>query len=467
MKALKLYLAPALLAVGLMTSCDDTMSELGESIQTPEDKVESDVRYLQFEASTVPAPSLYSGGSTTSLLGEISDPVYGDFRAGYVAQMRTAPGWGLSYQPVDGIDSAVLTLDVYNYVGSETAQLNLTVHSAPLGYKVSAQSVADLSALKEQGTLLGQKLYSIERNMPWYQLSSTDSTDRVRRLTMNLGKDFGQRIYELSKSHPEYFQSQQAFNDHVLGGLILSTSTGRGSVIQVVGTTLQLHYRFMQADTVAQARVGFISSRTTGHTNALSSSYIDDLLQPDAQHSYIKQPAGVVTQIKLPKEQMNRLLSSVGKVQIGADWTLADTQLKVDVDNPSDLLLNPPTYMLLLPSDSVQSFFQTEQTELTRSTSSYLSSAYSVERRYYNYANIARVITAHLSKHASYSSAGWSVDEDLVLYMLPVLRTTSTTTSGANTITTALSQYLFPSFVRLDTRAEKLRLGVISSKFSQ
>lgn len=465
MKALKLYLAPALACLGLMASCDDTVSQLGESIQTPQDKVESDVRYLQFEASTVRASSLYTGGSTMSLLGEISDPVYGDFRAEYVAQMRTAPEWGLSYPPIDGIDSAVLTLDVYNYVGSPTAPLNLGVYSAPLGYRVQGQSVGDLSAVRAQSTLLAQKLYSVERDFPWQVLSSTDS---VRRMTVNLGKDFGQRIYDLSRSNPEYFQTQQAFNDHVLGGLLLTTTTGRGSVMQVLGTTLHLHYRFMQADTVAQARVGFISSRTTGHTNALSSAYIDDLLQPSTQYSYIKQPAGVVTQIKLPKEQMDRLLSTVGRVTIGADWTLADTQLKINVDNPSDLLLNPPRHMLLLPSDSVQSFFQTEQTELTRSASSYLSNAYSVEQRYYNFSNIARVITAHLKEHATYSGSSWRVDEDLVLYMLPVQRITGSTSGNSSSAsTTALTEYLFPSFVRLDTRADKLKLGVVSSKFSQ
>lgn len=462
MNTVKRYLAPALACLGLMTSCDDTVSQLGESIQTPEDKVESHVRYLQFEASTVPAGQIHTGGSTLSLLGEIADPVYGDFRAEYLAQMRTAPEWSPSYTPIDGIDSAVLTLDIHNYVGSTTAPLNLAVYSAPLGYKVEAQSVSDLSEVREQSTLLKQKVYTVEKDFPWVHISSTDS---VRRMSINLGKDFGQRIYELSKSHPEYFQTQQAFNEHVLGGLLLTTTTGRGSVVQVLGTTLQLHYRFMQADTVAQARVGFISSRTTGHTNALSSSYIDDLLQPSTQHSYIKQPAGVVTQIKLPKEQMNRLMASVGKVTIGADWTLADTQLKLEVDNPSDLLLNPPQYMLLLPVDSVQSFFETEQTELSRATSSYLSNAYTVERRYYNFSNIARLITGHLQKHATYSAGLWTVDKDLVLYMLPVLRTT--TGNSSNLTTTALTEYLFPSFVRLDTRAEKLRLGVVSSKFSQ
>lgn len=457
------------LSLGLLISCDDKLSNIGEGIQARSDVVESEQYDLVFEASTIASDKVYNGMGTAGLLGAYYDEAYGSFSADFVSQIRTAPGFTFSNKPKDGaIDSVELRLTFLKrpgYVGSTKAPLQVSVYEAPKGFKGADYSSTSLNQYADESRLLGEKMVSIERD-------TVVSSTGVTYLPIKLKSELGQRIYQASLNNPAYFQTQDAFNQNLLGGLYVTVSTGRGLVVKVDATDLVVHYRYdtktsKGADTIVNATETFINTRLTPHADGISNSNSALLLGHDANYTYSKGPAGVLTAITLPKAQMERLLAKQSaSLSIGTNLTLADTQLKLTVDNPSNLQLNPPEYMMLMPKDSVETYFKRRMTERTQATTSYLSTPYKTTEAFYDFYNISRMITEHLKHHAKYVGGKWTVAEDLELRLLPVQRITRTVgSSSREVITTEIHEYLFPSFVRIKKDPASLKIPVVLSIF--
>lgn len=467
MKQIFHRLAIPLLALGLLTSCEDELSQIGQSVQSPRDKIESQVRYLQFEATTVPSDSIYTGSSIAGLLGAINDPNYGDFEADFAVQVRTAPLFKFAHKPKsETIDSVVLRLVYNGYVGLRSAPLQVSVYEMPKGFSGSDYSTSSLKQYAQPSALLGRANVSLEHDSKSWEGSS--DTTSVRQLSIELNKQLGQRIYDLSLSNNKAFETPESFSQEVFGGLYVTITAGSGVVVQVSNIDLAIYYDY--EDDQGEKQVGserFVNTKLTPHTNAISNTYIDDLLKEDEAYTYVKGPNGVLTEITLPKAQMERLLADREATSIGSAWSLADAPLSLQVDNPEGLLLSPPSYMMLMPTDSVANYFQHNMTERTQSSTSYLSSSYTTQATQYDFHNIARMLTEHLRKHASYDTTTkqWTVKEDLKLRVLPVKRYTSSSSSSSQEVTTAIEEYLFPSFVRLSKKSENLKIGVVSAEF--
>lgn len=450
----------------LLTGCADTapLSQIGEGVQSPADKVESQMHRLRFEATSVRSSGVYTSGSTASLLGRMVDPVYGDFSAEFVSQVRSGRGFQFLHEPLDGkIDSVRLVLTCPKVEGDEDALMKIGIYEVKGLSGSSLESSESLEHLRHSEHLLGQVSGSLRTQSAWRRASAQDS---VRIVTLPLSEVLGERIYRASKERPELFDTQQSFQDNVLGGLLFTPLAGSGVVMQVTNVQLRIYYTYLKPSgekTVGEER--FVDTKQTAHLSGLSNTYIDKLLTPNDSYLYLKQPAGVVASFKLDGAQLSRLLAGRGAVKIGTDWVLADAQFSLRVDNPSDLRLNPPTYMMLMPKDSVATFFHKRQTERTRAATSYLSSPYTVESRYYNFSNIARLLTEHLKRHARYEGGSWQVTAPLELRMLPVARTVEQV-SERSVVTTGIDEYLFPSLVRID-KTKGLDVEVISSLLSQ
>lgn len=450
----------------LLGSCSeaDVLSRIGESVQAPQDKVESQLHRLRFEAKSVRSSGVYTSGGTATLLGRIADPVYGDFSAEFLSQVRSGRGFQFHHEPIGGqIDSVRLILTSPQIEGDEDALMKFGIYEVK-GVTASAlESSESLEHLRQGEHLLGEVSGTLRQ---FASSRSVSEHDAVLEIALPLSVTLGERIYRASKERPQDFATQQTFQERVLGGLLITPLSGSGVVAQVVSTQLVIYYSYLDAS--GERKVGrerFVDTKQTMHLSGLSNTYIDHLLAPSDSYLYVKQPAGVVAAFRLEAAQLARLLEGQKALNIGTDWALADAQFALTVDNPSDLLLNPPTYMMLMPRDSVPSFFHKQQTERTRAATSYLSSPYTVESRYYNFANISRLITEHLKRHARYEGGQWHVGEPLELRMLPVARTVEKV-NESTLVTTSIDEYLFPSLVRID-KTKGLEVEVISSLLSQ
>ena len=93
---------------------------------------------------------------------------------------------------------------------------------------------------------------------------------------------------------------------------------------------------------------------------------------------------------------------------------------------------------------------------------SYISKKYTASDKAYKFNNIARIVTEHLAKHATYSAAtGWTITTPLKLRLVPV---SLTTMNGSSVL---ISELLRPTFIRLSKTASDLKVSFVSVELQQ
>lgn len=455
-----------LCALGL-TSCNDDYSTLGGSLRPERDLVTARGDSLLFRAETIPLDSIYSR-SAISLLGQISDPIFGDFEACYISRLQCAPGFTFTQTPTkDRIDSVIIELSYLSAVGDTTTWGKAQVYEITQPLPKSRYSVDDLTPYTQGAKLLGELTYQ------------PSDTAGIKGLSIRVPNELGERFLKASREHPEWFTSQEAFESNLLRGLYVTSTTGTGHVLSVYSTALRIFYTF---ETTQKSSTGedstvykpaweiFSSNKSLYALNSLKHSHLEELLKPSADgKTYIKSPAGVVTKLTCSKEELSRLLhkyEAMSKDKPDFGWVMNEGKLQISVDIPNaDTHFNPPPQLLLIPQDSVAHFFARSITNPLVASTSFVSGRYSVLERNYTFSNISHLIEAHIRDNMETDANGnHRVTDDLELLLIPVA-TELASTSGSAGQMVAITNLLYPSAVQLQWGAKGFKLGVIGTGF--
>ena len=463
-------LKASLLALGLVTlfsSCaEDNLSAIGESIQPGRDKVTGRATKLTFEATTVATPTLYTDGTTSLLgtfIGETGSTVSGEF----VKQVRTAEG--LTFE---GAGNAQLTIDSVDFriysdrtEGDAAAQIKVNVYELAKPLTTAGTTSQSLAQYREGATLLGAAPLQPKAG----QLVAQNSP--LRYFTIPLDVALGKRIYEASRTHKDAFSTQERFDKEILHGFYVAPVTGRGFLLDVTEVALMIHYSVPNPQKPTERikyTKAFVDTKLTTRRNALSSGDVSMLTAPSTEYSYVKSPAGVTTEYTLSVAELQKLLKTVPTPSktpaadfIGRSWMLADANFSVPVQAQAGQSTNQPDYLLLLPADKVQEYFKAE-VQTIESGKSYISKKYTASDKAYRFNNIARIVTEHLAKYATYSAAtGWTITTPLQLRLVPV---SLTTMNGSSVL---ISELLRPSFLRLSKAAKDMQVSFVSVELQQ
>lgn len=465
-------LKASLLALGLVTlfsSCaEDNLSAIGESIQPGRDKVTGRATKLTFEATTVATPTLYTDG-TTSLLGTLIGETGSTVSSEFVKQVRTAEG--LTFE---GAGNTQLTIDSVDFriysdrtEGDAAAQIKVNVYELAKPLTTAGTTSQSLAQYREGATLLGAATLQPKAG----QLVAQNSP--LRYFTIPLDISLGKRIYEASVSPTlkDAFNSQERFDKEILHGFYVAPVTGRGFLLDVTEVALMIHYSIPNPQKPTERikyTKAFVDTKLTTRRNALSSGDVSMLTAPSTEYSYVKSPAGVTTEYTLSVAELQKLLKTVPTPSktpaadfIGRSWMLADANFSVPVQAQERQSTNQPDYLLLLPADKVQEYFKAE-VQTIESGKSYISKKYTASDRAYHFNNIARIVTEHLAKYATYSVAtGWTITTPLQLRLVPV---SLTTMNGSSVL---ISELLRPSFLRLSKAAKDMQVSFVSVELQQ
>ena len=463
-------LKASLLALGLVTlfsSCaEDNLSAIGESIQPGRDKVTGRATKLTFEATTVATPTLYTDG-TTSLLGTLIGETGSTVSSEFVKQVRTAEG--LTFE---GAGNAQLTIDSVDFriysdrtEGDAAAQIKVNVYELAKPLTTAGTTSQSLAQYREGATLLGAATLQPKAG----QLVAQNSP--LRYFTIPLDVALGKRIYEASRTHKDAFSTQERFDKEILHGFYVAPVTGRGFLLDVTEVALMIHYSIPNPQKPTERikyTKAFVDTKLTTRRNALSSGDVSMLTAPSTEYSYVKSPAGVTTEYTLSVAELQKLLKTVPTPSktpaadfIGRSWMLADANFSVPVQAQEGQSTNQPDYLLLLPADKVQEYFKAE-VQTIESGKSYISKKYTASDKAYRFNNIARIVTEHLAKHATYSAAtGWTITTPLQLRLVPV---SLTTMNGSSVL---ISELLRPTFIRLSKAAKDMQVSFVSVELQQ
>ena len=198
--------------------------------------------------------------------------------------------------------------------------------------------------------------------------------------------------------------------------------------------------------------------------NRFENSDTEQLLAENEDYTFIKTPAGIYTRLVMPSQEIKPILEGriVNNVMLS---------VKFMPNENWPYALDPPSHLLLLPEDSLSTFFHNRNVEnrittfisTTWSTSegkpassSITTLGYSQDRRAYYFENISTLLSYHISV---------SPDEDLKLLLVPVRRSTSG--SSPNIYTTEISNFLMPSGVKLRKDNDLLQVSIVTSKYNK
>ena len=183
--------------------------------------------------------------------------------------------------------------------------------------------------------------------------------------------------------------------------------------------------------------------------NHLLNTDLTPLLEENDSIAYLKTPAGVYTQLTIPAQDIverigDRVINNIPltiKALPQENWQWA---------------LSAPSNLLLLPKDSLATFFVNNKIEDKRT--SFLAS-YSTSSRSYSYDNISNLMQEHIKNNP---------DKDMVLLLVPVERLTAQSNNyygQSQPYTTAINNYLLPSGVKLLKTKEATKIVITTTEY--
>lgn len=480
----KLIAACCLLTGFVLGSCDDNLTSVGISIQPPGDRITVYTDTFVMTASTVKLDSIFAK-TTQCILGEMYDPLYGTIKSDFMCQFYCEEGFEFTETPHEGkIDSVELFImypnDSYGKIsayGDTVLPMQVSVYPVETSLGRNFYTNDDPEKYCDMNNLLGRTIYTP------YDMSITDS---VRALTDSYGYYIytpniriklpawlGQKFYDETINNPSTFASQNNFNAF-FPGVYITNTFGSGNLIFSQGENLilRISYSVMRQDTLGQDSLALRyeelgSAKDVVQINRFKNSNMDHLLEENPTHTYIKAPAGICTKLVIPTTKISTEMDIQDRFING--FTLNLKYLPAD---EWDFAYAPPSYLLVLPEDSVKTFF--ERGNIENNTTSFVSYMYDISGTYstsftsssatyygynpttrtYSFGNISNLLRTHIQN---------SPDKDLSVLVLPVNR--SYTLSSSTYYTTGISHALYPAGLKIRKEEEFMKIIVLSSKF--
>lgn len=480
----KLTVVFSLFAGLILGSCDDNLTKVGTTIQPPGDLITVYTDTFQMTASTIRLDSVFAKTSDC-LLGEMYDPVYGNIKADLLCQFYCEEGFEFAKTPYEGkVDSVELIIfhpytssGGLNAYGDTITSMQVTVYPIDRPLVRNFYTNDDPEKYCDMKNPLGAATYTAyDLSVPDSVREATDSNGNSTYtpfIRVRLSAELGQKFYDETVNNPSTFASQSAFNEF-FPGIYITNTYGSGNLIKTKGENIamRMFYNYAEQDTAGQdslvlAAQWFYVSKDVVQINRFENDNIDQLLVDNPTHTYVKSPAGVCTKLVLPTTEIAKEIDINDRYING--FTL---DLKYLPEDEWDYAYAPPSHLLLLPEDSVATFFEKGSVEnnstsfvsfmyYVSSSTSYTSSAatyfgYNSDTRTYSFGNISTLLKAHIES---------SPDKNLNLLVIPVTRTVPSSSSSSYYYTTAISHSFSLSGVKIRTEDDYMKVVVLSSKF--
>lgn len=489
---LKLFASIAFAAIAL-AACDDTTDTLGNSLTNRTDQFDIvtdtfNVTSRSIIADSVLARSLYS------YLGHVKDPETGTYvTSNYTSQLsivENLEGNANAYFPAqdsiksvdDGkvvADSCKLIIYLNSSLGDSLNPMKLTV--CELSSPVEEGNAYYSNYDPEEKGLVRNDGHGIKKDKVYTALDMSLS-DSLRNTIVNktnlqfvtiplnekyTDKDgveysnYGTYLMQKYYQHPEYFNNSYSFIHNVCPGFYIKSTGGLGVMSEISFTDLQVHFRYLSNDSTVRGVVTLSGTEEVMQTTSIKNDKQSmEKLAADNSCTYLKTPAGVFTEVTLPVEQIaaGHEADSVSSAKV------VFTRLN---SKEEDSEINAPTRILMIPKDSLYSFF--ENKDLPDSKSSFLATL-NTSRNTYTFNNISTLITDMINKKKrGQASADWN---RVVLVPVTVTTTNNSSSYGQSTSTiTNVANNMSLSSTRLvggsENRRSPITISVIYNKFRE
>lgn len=485
---IKLFLA-FLLCASVFSACDDNTDTVGISLNSNTDGVVIGTGTYNVSSRSILADSVLSS-NTTGYLGKVRDPETGAYVTGdFMTQFYSLENYefpsldSLVAVNADGskqvgkvqADSCKLRLYFNKFYGDSTQTMKMTVYEMGKAMNENRHYYSNFDPLKEgyvrTDGIHQDKVYDlVNYNVPKHL---RDSTGYVPYIDINLNEAYTDKdgksynnygTYILSKYYEDKsnFKDAFSFRNNVVPGFILKSKSGLGSMAYIEESLLTVYFHYLSSDSVYEGL-----SRFWGTEEVLQSTTITNdnktlqKLAADESCTYLKTPSGIFTELTLPVEE---IMSGHESDSITSAKMIIH---RLNNTVQSDYSLSVPSSVLMIPEDSLYSFFEND--EVYNNTNSfvanwgYSSTTSSTDNNAYTFNNISGIISAMY--RSPKTSPNWN---KVVLVPVTISTTISSSYYSTSTIVTHVSNDMSLSSTRLvkgTSTNSPIQLNVIYSRF--
>lgn len=422
------YFVVLSLCIGAMCSCDDTTDYIGSSISDIRDLVAIDTATYVVSSRSIMADSVLSR-STTGYIGRIKDPETGCYlTSNFMTQFHTLENFefpardSLAFYDKDSIvhkgviraDSCEIRLFYDTYFGDSLAPMKLTAYemSTPMSEGESYYSNFDPMThgyVRNDG-IRKDKVYTL------WDMTVSDSlhnesgsyspnihirlnapyTDKNGKTYNNYGTYIMQKYYD----DPANFKNSVIFAHNVVPGFYFQSKSGLGNIANISSSYLTLYFTYLSGDSITEGYTTFSGTEEVLQTSTLNTDKADmQKLVEDSTCTYIKSPAGIFTEMCIPVDDIikGHESDSISMAKL--------TLTRLNYKTSGGYSLGVPSSLLMIPKDSLYSFFENHQIANYKNSFlaswSYKPSSQSYDNTYV-FNNIGNMITAmKLNRHTS------------------------------------------------------------------
>lgn len=392
----------ALLTLAALTACDDTTDTLGSSLTNAGDVVNVADATFKVTTRTAVVDSVLAR-STTGCLGRVKDPETGAYvKSDFITQFHLPESYAFpdATQMAKGLeaDSCDLRLFFDRYYGDSLATMRATVYEMRHPVEENTNYYSSFDPRKEgmvriaEGAVKSSQVFSLVNTNLTDSLRNAGSYTNNVRFTLNQpytdseGKtyrNYGSYIIQRYHSDPSDFKNSYTFAHNVCPGFYVELDNGLGCMAYIRSSQLNVYYT--QHDSIDHATYNSFAgteevrqvTRTTGSRDRLRE------LAADETCTYVKTPAGLVTEMTLPVEEVfsGHEGDSINSARVSLQRLVNATE--------SEYTLPAPKTLLMVEKSRAAEFFEND--EIANYRTSFVAT-YSSTTNSYVFGNIGQLV---------------------------------------------------------------------------
>lgn len=420
MKLSRLFVLIA--AVLFMASCDDTTDNIGHSVTNRIDGLSISDSVFNVTTESMGNYSVLSN-SRQGIVGMMKDPETDSYvTADYMAQFSSMPNFALdtleyirAANEKDSLraDSCYILINYQTTYGDTLAPMNVTAYEMSKPMEEGQKYYTDFDPIAN-GYVDTENAYKVNTT---YSLKK-----KYFKIYLNgeyTAKDgtkydnYGTYIMHTRMNHPEYFKNNYQFVHNVCPGFYIKHESGVGNMVKVYTTQLVFHWKRQKEvetstgkkDSLNTYSYSFFGTEEVLQTNRIVNSpkRLEEMVA-DNSCTYIKSPAGIITVATLPVDD---ILKGHEKDTLSM---VSVTFPKINNQTDNDYAFETPYNVLMIPVDSLTSFFENRKVTDYRISysSTFNTSSSSYTKNAYTFPNISNLVTAMGKIPTTERSANWN-----------------------------------------------------------
>ena len=312
-KTLQCFLL-AIATILTFAQCDDNTDSIGGSIVPDRDIIIAETKYFDANSNTVLANDSILASVGNVYLGQYTDSESDTkFTSSFITQFACGNDFEFPEEGVIGNTSTSTTLRLYfnEYYGDSLNTMSCEVYELDKTLEEGVPYYTNLDPAEfcaPDKAPLAKKTFSVID----FQLSdSLLESDYAKHVEIPLPDSIGHRFItkyygdaDNNQIGKQYFENSESFINNVFKGIYVKCTHGDGTVIKIFRSRIDIGFeRYIKSstgeDSIQPLIAPFYSSKEVLQANKFDNNDLKHLLD-EKEHTYIKTPAGLFTEIELP-----------------------------------------------------------------------------------------------------------------------------------------------------------------------